>query len=384
VLRRAVRSAAFLISPLRRLVQDRARLAQEVERLTSELRSNSEKTLFPFSGAPADMVDRSEGPARFLVTSWGHSGSIWLVGALNLHEEMLCSVGVGHPVLGGMLHDLNQNLSAALEGDLPRLFEFGTSRIEAELLAQRGVAVAVDRDIARLPYYIFEELRRLPGADRCAAIGNVHGTTLTQLADAYRQDAAVLAEKPVAVMDLIRHPVPRTESAIKATMAQHLDALEEKISHFIAQNATECLALERAYRIDFSEPRARASLHVYRQGLQNDVWAQEIRAYAKVQRLLFERLQQDPGYFSWALHALSHGRVVANKDYLDRVFSAENLGAGRQSTRARARPPGPAEQYQQWSPWEQNEFARVARRLDMQKSYFACGYDFSFIRPIPQ
>ena len=110
-------------------------------------------------------------------------------------------------------------------------------------------------------------------------------------------------------------------------------------------------------------------------------WAAELRDFPDVHRIQLERLQTEPEYFAAVFHALTQGRLVADRAYLDRVFAADNLVSGRHSTSAKVRPPGAREQYALWSAWERAEFARDAQRLNLPRLYFPFGHDFSFLAP---
>jgi hypothetical protein len=242
----------------------------------------------------------------------------------------------------------------------------------------RGVR-ATARDHSRLPWYVFDELELIPADDPYAVLGNVHGTTLDQLRRAVAADPGIFEGRRVLMLDLIRHPVGRTESAIKATVTHHLASLEPRMSAFLDEHAHDCVELERRYHLDFAEPRARAALHVFRQGLQNDVWAFELNAHPCVHRILLERLQGEPEYFGHVFATLAQGRLAADPAYLQRVFDPANLGSGRQSRTLTGRPPAPREQYELWSPFERDEFARVSERLGLPGLYFPYGYDFSFV-----
>jgi hypothetical protein len=181
------------------------------------------------------------------------------------------------------------------------------------------------------------------------------------------------------VLDLIRHPVPRTDAAIRATVRHYAEEQKERMPPFLNEHAQEILELERRHKVDFAEPRALAALHVFRQGFQNDTWAHEIRAYPRVSRLLFERLQQEPEYFAHAFYRLTQGRLAADQAYLDRVYATENMQAGRQSAVTAGRPPGARAQWAQWSSFEREEFSRACERLRMPRLYAPFGYDFSFV-----
>ena len=344
-------------------------------------------TLFPFGHDTAQSATLPEraSPSYFLVASWGHSGSIWLAGSLNVHDAVCATVGVYHPVECFAYYPINRDSDYVARNAPAELGRHGFSVLHEQhasslrsVVAARGVDIS-PRDPSQLPSYVFDELDLIPAAVPYTVLGNVHGMTLGQLHQAYLANPRIFAGRHPIVVDLIRHPVGRTESAINATIKYHLTALEPLISKFIQANADECLALEREFRIDFSEPRPRAALHVYRQGLQNDVWAYEVREFPNAHRILLERLQSEPEYFAQVFSTLTQGRLVADQTHLDRVFAPENLGSGRQSTSENARPPGTREQYERWSPFEKAEFARVARRLGAPGLYFPFGYDFSFV-----
>lgn len=339
---------------------------------------------FPFSHHAAQ-PSTGENASHFLVTSFGHCGSIWLAGSLNLHDAVCATAGFDNPIECFALYPLNRDAAPLMERAGLELSRYGFGNPDRpdfsgfrSAIRARGLDIPL-RNTARLPWYVFDELALAETTTPFQAIGNVHGITYSQMHEAHRAEPDVFKGRQVLVADLIRHPVGRTESAINGTIKYHLTALEPRISAFIHAHADECLALERAYKVDFSEPRPRAALHVYRQGLQNDVWAYELRTFPNAHRILLERLQSEPEYFAHVFSLLTQGRLAAERAYLDRVFAPKNLGSGRQSTAENARPLGPREQYERWSPFERAEFARINQRLGAPALYFPFGYDFSFV-----
>jgi hypothetical protein len=352
----------------------------------------STKILFPFNEErrlkPHHVKSEDSCTTNFLVTSWGHCGSIWFAGSLNLSEKFFTTVGVGHPIPSFSIYGLNKDLKqwSTLPPDL--VWKYGLTNAKEDFYSGNCVRppenfqLIRERKISELPSYVFDEVETVLEAlgENYSAVGNVHGTTLDQLERVCTDNPRLFSQRSVVVMDLIRHPVPRTESAIKATMNIHLKSLDPRISKYIADNFKECLELERKYHIDFSEPRARAALHVFRQGLQNDVWAYELAHFPRIQRILMERLQNEPEYFSSIFYILSQGREIADGDFLARVFSEENLVNGRQSrAKEGTKAKGAFEQYERWTTFEREEFSRVAARLKIPEVYLEYGYDFSFL-----
>ena len=333
---------------------------------------------YPF-GSPAGTARGDGSTGHFLVTSSGHSGSIWLAGSLNLHEEVLANVGLGHPLQSFHRYALNKDVGYMVERASAEFIAYGFHTPTAHLPSIAGADTAPPRDLWRLPWFVFDELALVPAPRPYGCLGNVHGLILAHVFPAWKSDPLLFNRREVVLVDLIRHPIPRTESAIRATLTYHMPDQEPAISAFIHANAGECLELERTHHIDFSEPRTRAALIVYRLSAQNDAWAAEMLDYPSVHRVQMERLQAEPEYYESLFDIVTEGRLSADTNYLERVFAAANLGSGRQTTAEIARPPGAQEQYDLWSPFERQQFALATQRLDFARLYGPFGYDFSFV-----
>lgn len=333
-----------------------------------------------------DKSRNNSGKFFFLVTSWGHAGSIWLAGSLNLHQEICSTVGVGHPIQCFNAYNLHKDVEMILSNLDVGFLRYGFHGPTAFIPKQLSSFSYVERDLNMMPFFIIDELAEIPYAKPFKAVGNVHGITVSQLFDCLKTNSDPFKGRPVCIVDLIRHPVGRTESAIKATLSHIKNNsfdIVSSINNFISHNAKDCLTIERNYGIDLDEPRTRAAFHVYRQGLQNDVWTSEIKNYPQVYRILLERLQNEPEYFAHVFYLLSSGQLMCDSQYLQTVFAPENLGSGRQTQGEVNLPPKPSNQYELWPAWEKEEFARVAHRLEMFRYYLPFGYDFSFVTRKP-
>jgi hypothetical protein len=355
-------------------------------RIDGETVIDLRRQLYPFGDDRASVPGRRD-VDHFLVTSWGHSGSIWLAGSLNLHDAVCATVGIDNPIECFRFYSINRDPADVTRHAGHALSRHGFSTWNSwklQLIRDLPGMEAVDaiaRDHESLPAYVFDELDLLPGAAPYAVVGNVHGVTLEHLYRVVNSQPDVFRGRRVLLLDLIRHPIGRTESAINATITHHLEALSPRIDAFVHEHAAECLELERRYGLDFAEPRARAALHVFRQGLQNDVWAYELRQYPDVHRIMLEPLQNTPEYFAHVFATVAQGRATPDQQYLDKVYSPDNLGSGRQSTTRKERPPAARAQWEIWSDFERDEFARVAQRLSLAAAYFPFGYDLSFVAP---
>lgn len=320
--------------------------------------------------------------ASFLITSWGHAGAIWLAASMNLHPGILTTVGADTPL--GCLRGYDVNRSYTIDPAMAGgLFRHGLGPHDHAVLPDELIATASDekRKPDRFAWCVFDELEALANLDpNVKVIGNIHGLMIGPLFQNYQQDPNLFRGRSVAMMDLIRHPIPRTESAIRATIHYHLDNLKPVIDDFLHRNAAVCRRLERQFGVDFTEPRARAALHVFRQGWQNQVWGWEIRQHPDIQRVLLERLKTEPEYFARIFSLVSGGRLMAGQDMLDRVYAVDNMGKGRRTPALGGGVPAEARgQFDQWTPFEQAEFARVTRLQQLDDVYGPFGYDFSFV-----
>ena len=407
MLRRTLKSIVLGVPPIRRIYDENAALRQRIDEnsvlkqkcndaLTENIRlkeqleslptttqrmsspSEFSRLVFPFGRDPASGKSAPD-ISHFLVTSSGHCGSIWLAGSLNFHEEVCANVGLGHPLQQFNRYALNKDLQYMVEYAREEFIRYGFPAPTGYVPSVLGVGISMNRDLWRLPWYIFDELELVPTPQRFKALGNVHGLVLAHVFPAWLSDLELFCGRNVALMDLIRHPVSRTESAINATMV-NLAEREPHTSDYIKANAPKCIGIERKYGIDLSEPRARAAFIVYHMTQQNDAWAKEILDYPDVYRILFERLQSEPEYYAAVFFNLTQGKLIADQPHLDLVFASENLGSGRQSTSNKVRTLGAKEQYDRWSHWEKEEFFQAAQRLNLPRLYFPFGYDFSFVK----
>jgi len=303
-----------------------------------------------------------------------------------LHQEICSTVGYGHPIQCFNAYKIHKDVQMILSNLDVSFLRYGFHGPTAAIPKQLSSFPFIERDLNMMPFFILDELAEIPYSTPFKAVGNIHGITVSQLFDCLKINSDPFKGRPVCIVDLIRHPVGRTESAIKATLL-HIKLnnfdIVASIDKFISDNAEDCLQIERKYGIDLDEPRTRAAFHVYRQGLQNDVWTSEIKNYPQVCRILLERLQNEPEYFSHVFYLLSSGQLRCDSQYLHAVFAPENLCFGRQTQGEVTLPPKPSDQYELWPAWEKEEFARVAQRLEMFRYYWPFGYDFSFVTRKP-
>lgn len=316
-----------------------------------------------------------------MVLTSGNCGAIWFASALNLHPDIFAGCGIDHPIESLFRYNLKKDGAALLQASTDRHFRFGAVRevLQPVLDAQGLQRTYPPRDYTNLPAYVFDELEELPGSGRHTALGSVHAFTAVQFAEEYARNPHILGNRRVTVTNMIRHPVSRTESFIRAFIDHHLGTYKDAIDGYIAQNLGECLRLERTYGISMTEPRVRAALATYRIAKSVEWVADELRRFGDMVALKMEDLQTDGEYFASAVEVLTGGRIVPDASYLAEVHSVDSLGVGRRHVFDGTRPPGPRDQWDAWSAWERYEFLGCCHRCGLIPLYEAHGYDFSFL-----
>jgi hypothetical protein len=329
-------------------------------------------------------------PRYFLVTSQGLAASAWLASSLNLHPDITCAMGIDHPLVS-MRYYYNQDQIQNKMESIRELYPvrhgfYGESLRQhfSQQFADLGVDCPNDlrrenpvRDLQKM----FDELTWFEPDSKY--YGNVH-VCFAQQALEYLREAPT--QRNVLLVNLIRHPVPRTETAIKgilsvATHYQDSDwhkGITEGIDEFAETHSDMRRDVEKQFGVDFREVRNRAVLYSYYRAIHNDCWAGEIMRVPEACHVTIERLMTDRDYFAWLVWELTGREVVPAPEFLDKIYSESHLQSGRHTGKGRS--PGPRVHYEAWTEWERHEFRKAMDRLDLPSVYSPFGYDFSFVR----
>jgi hypothetical protein len=342
---------------------------------------------------PARVASRASGdPTYFLVTSQGLAASVWLASSINLHPEITCSMGIDHPLISMQFYYNRAELDKrqeSIEDFEPIKHGFYSETLRQhfkEKFAQHGVRLGSDliraNPITNLQTMYDELFWFEPGSRH---YGNVHVCFASQALEYLR---ARPATRDVTLANLIRHPLSRTEAAIKgvhkvATMNSDSDwhaGISEGLDKVVDTHAERRRDAERRFNVDFSDPRNRAVLYSYCVAIHNDSWAGEIMSVPEACHLPIERLMSDPSYFSWMLAGLTGGKITADAAYLNSLYTEAHLQSGRHTGMGQGRAREARAQYETWNDWEKFEFKQVMERLDLVNVYAPFGYDLSFVR----
>lgn len=344
---------------------------------------------FVFPAPPASRITGH--PKYFLVTSQGLAASAWLASSLNLHPKITCAMGIDHPLVSMRYYynaDEIEQRSASIS-DLGPIMHGFYSDVLRQHFKQRLVlaGVVMNTDLVRENpirnlQKMYDELQWYEPQSRY--YGNVHVCFALQALEYLRESPLA---RDVTLVNLIRHPVPRTEAAIKGVLSiatKYKDSdwhtgITEGMDAVVDTHAERRREIEKRFRVDFSDKRNRAVLYSYYVAIHNDAWAGEITSVPEACHVTIERLMTDRDYFAWLVSELTDGEQVADGAFLDKIHSAEHLQSGRHTGRGQGRALDSRSQFDAWSDWEKFEFRQAMERLNLKSVYAPFGYDFSFV-----
>ena len=297
----------------------------------------------------------------FLITSSGAAATRWVGASLNRHMDICCSCGSGE-------------LAETLIYGRPNSREY-IDRTAAFLWDRCMGAQAELRPLDRM----FDELE----SHREARLyGNIHGETLITLSANLQ---ASPLHRQVRVVNLVRHPIPRTQS--KFGMIQHdceLSAAMRKVCEFQVQDRLNRMApIADAIRDQIGDFEASAERRYFVSALLDTVGASaefvSTPGFPEVPQYRVEQIKESREGFAELIQHLSDGQLRVSQHYLDAIFSADSLN----SERYRAAASGPArtaeDQWRDWQDWQQRAFHAAMQSSPLCPRFESVGYDFSFV-----
>lgn len=316
-----------------------------------------------------DIIHRFKQPKKVLILSYGNAGAKWLAQTLHKLNHVFCTVGQDHP-LESMNYwhnkdEFEQLLTLVREG------HFRKYGCRNHLLANRYHLTLPDRisDHWNIILDETDEVSRYFRPNRKYLI-NVHGLNVASyLISKYAKD------KSIQVYDLIRHPITMADSHIRGAITSwnnDIQARAELIQR-IKNNLPLLATLTSKHKIDFSDVTNLMSFLAFHHIAGISYSLQELSC----PRITFEELRTNPDYFSHFYHSLFGEKPTS--DYLDFVYSKENMISGRITGNENSSQLEAEAQYAAWTDAQRQIFKDIVR-TDLQKIYQPYGYDFSFTR----
>ncbi len=314
----------------------------------------------PEEPAPSSLLSRN----YFLVTSTGGAATRWLAATLNRHPEIVCSGGAG---------------------SLEEVMAYGSRPTgeQVERIAQTLLHPPQGSPTGTTLDTMFEELANHRGTARF--VGNVHRESVASLHLQIRQRSP---KHTFTVANVIRHPVPRTEtkynnelfneasspSARRLAAAQYQD----RVGRF--QDLVDRLTRRLArYELDLHK---RLFIHSLMDTVEGMADFQVQSSPFSIPHFKMEQLKSDRDTFAALVGHLTADQLHPDEAYLDFVFSPENLNAERFRTdRLASIPPRDARaQWEAWEEWQRTAFVTAMEVHEFHKPFIAQGYSFDFVR----
>lgn len=309
-------------------------------------------------GTGNQAMSRPREKGYFAVASTGCSACVWFAGSLNMHPDILCTVGIADPRI--CVSDDEQNLRIL---DTPLDLTFNDMVMATQENLRYWPSLGTMRKQARV-------------------FGNVHMFRVRTLRENIRRFSL---DRNVAIANLVRHPVTRTEAHYYLWLGSYRNGLrprselEERLAAIPQVRDTVFVPAIRRFGFDHVDLEHQVFLLSLLDTIEANV--DDFQLWPDLPVILMERLKTDRDYYCDVVQYLTNGRLQITPDYLDKVFSKENQNAGRVSGGARAtRPPlGPNEQFEAWEDWQRVLFRAVMQMLDAESVFGRLGYDFSFV-----
>ncbi len=282
-------------------------------------------------------------PELTFVCSRGRTGTQWLTEALNHHPDVLAAHGPGSP---------------------PFWFPGKPSARTRVIEDQQWQSRIGDLSFAEAR----AEMRRVGEAHHYAL---VHALTVPELAEKLGKDLTV---GRIAVVNLVRHPVPRINSFHAEWLlgdTAHYDRIRSYLSQRWCEEPIFARYRERIlqkFAIDFTslnEMLFVMACHWLR--YDRDDFKYPVRHFA------FERLVLDRSYLAELLQASFGPAFIVSGEYL------ETIGRVRRRNARTLKPLDSRGAYLAWQDWQKYCFSIVFEDVDLSRIYAEFDYDFSFI-----
>lgn len=342
-------------------------------------------------------IAKTDEPIKFLISSAGNSGSLWLAQSLHMHPDILSTAGVDNPVISMNYYynqyELDQIYLKLLENKI-RNYGFCNSKyfisdyiaVYNKLKEEKEKNNIVlnckiedffsSRNNPKFCSWIFDELLDLTKIKPAKMIGNVHGATLNLIHSNY----SYLNNSNTKLAELSRNPILRKESTITNYVATYhrSDDFKTMVDSIFINEMSKIKFYEKNFDVDFSLTRNKCNLYLETVIKYTKSIADEYKNYF-LPVFHFEKIRSDAEYFSSIISYLSDFNLNCDDDYLTKVFSNENLNSGRIGGNTPSNISS-RDLYFSWHEWERHLFSSEVVNNDIAKTYLKIGYDISFVK----
>jgi hypothetical protein len=299
----------------------------------------------------------------FLVTSSGASAAGWLAASLNQHPDICCSCGSA-PVSNSIHY---HHVST------PEFLERHAAFLTAHCVGPQATPRSIDQ--------MFQELE---GFRSVGFYGNVHAETVLTYHASLRTCPPL---RRFTVANLVRHAIPRAEARYRSI---HQDSEASpgmaKVCDFQFRDRVNRLPsvadaiLEQIGDIE-SDPKKRRFTSAILETIGASTEFVNEAAQAPMDHYRIEDLKGNREHYQGFVRKMTNGNLDPAPQYLDAIFSEENLNSGRcrNDSLAKVPPPSPEAQWRAWSEWQRRAFQAAMVSSRFHEQFETVGYSFAFV-----
>lgn len=333
--------------------------------------------------------------SRFLILSCGYSGSVWLASNLSLHDEIICSAGMDHPIGSTSFYHNNNYLKDFVsnkvesESFFRKLFEFGIILPGAESYSEPSndkwvnnaygfAKIAADKLNIELrsvikerpsPYELIDilhkELEMIYPTK--SVLGNIHACAAID--GFFEKNRKYFLDNNIIVLTLIANPILRFNAVVKRYYSN-------QNNFSIYENDEDYLFVKSEFGIDFLSPEDRAFFLAIKYN-PFQYFVDEV-ACNEAPVIKFESIKKDRDHFAWLVNYLSGSKISVDNKFLDKIFNNEtNYNNGRYAN-AKNYDTG-LDYWLTLKDWQKYLLRKNINNLKCKEVFRPYGYDLSFI-----
>lgn len=284
---------------------------------------------------------------KFIITSHGQTATRWLSAALNKHEDIFCVHGYTFPPVATADEDISNQ-----------------EKVDIGQLAHNRF----------WKLNILDYLSELHSVQNPKFVGSVHAYMYGYLVNQIKKLNLTREIKNLTIMNMVRHPINRIESAYKCWTVDNKPTSESTfVDYDFNNNCTPIIKHLNSIKKEFSNLDKYFIVALYQaQGIAEDV---KKATSDGIYQIRYEDLISNPTVLTNIISMITNNVVKLTPSEADNLFNTKRIN--QHNT---AEPLAVKDQFQRWQPWQQIAYTFIHQNEKFEEVYSPFDYDFSFIQ----
>lgn len=283
----------------------------------------------------------------FIITSHGQTATRWLSSVLNKHPDIFSSHGYTYPPT----HTENRDLS---QEEIEKILSLSNKRFWEITLSQ----------------YI-SELKEVKSK---SYIGSVHAYMYGYLMNQLKDPSIAHARKQLVIINMVRHPISRIQSAFKCWLPDHLENVESSFVDNDFNNRCRFITSSiKNIKTDYSISDKYFTVAL----LQACDIARDIALATKNKcpQIRFEDITTKPDSIKSIIKLISQGKIKLSPEEAQNLLQTDRINEHNKGNH----PKQPDHIFSTWEEWKQRAYLHIHQSQNFDSVYSSFGYDFSFL-----